>query len=120
MSGNITLFDAMPVQHTHADVEVFDPPMCCSTGLCGPTVDQSLLDMNEAILKLKGTGVTIERYQMSNQANAFMSNPEVMRLVREKQMEALPITVVRGQIIKVGVYPTLDEIQAGLSKETLS
>lgn len=120
MSENITLFDAMTVKHTHAEVEVFDPPMCCSTGLCGPTVDQSLLDMNEAILKLKGMGITIERYQMSSQSNAFMSNPDVMRLVRDKQMEALPITVVRGHVIKVGVYPTLDEIQAALSIEALS
>jgi hypothetical protein len=44
----------------------------------------------------------------------------VMRLVREKQMEALPIIVVRGQVIKVGAYPTLDEVQAALSKEQVS
>ncbi len=33
---------------------------------------------------------------------------------REKQMAALPITTVNGQVIKVGVYPTLTEIQAYL------
>jgi hypothetical protein len=37
-----------------------------------------------------------------------------MKLVREKQMEALPITVVRGKVIKTGAYPALDEIQAAL------
>jgi hypothetical protein len=120
MSGNITLFDAMTTQQTHADVELFDPPMCCPTGLCGPTLDETLLDTNEKILKLKGTGITVERYQMSNQPNAFMSNPDVMRLVREKQMDALPITIVRGKVLKVGGYPTLDEIQAALNKEAIS
>jgi hypothetical protein len=38
-----------------------------------------------------------------------------MRLVRERQMESLPITVVKGKVIKSGEYPTLHEIKAGLS-----
>lgn len=120
MNGNVTLFDALKLQHTSADVEFFDPPMCCPTGLCGPTLDQTLLDVNEMVLKLKHAGTKLERYQMSSQPNAFVSNAEVMRLVREKQMAALPITVVRGQVIKVGAYPTLDEVQAALSKEQVS
>lgn len=120
MNGNVTLFDTLTPQHTSADVEFFDPPMCCPTGLCGPTLDQTLLDVNEMVLKLKDAGTKLERYQMNSQPNAFMSNPEVMRLVREKQMAALPITVVRGQVVKVGAYPTLDEIQAALSKEQVS
>jgi hypothetical protein len=120
MNGNVTLFDAITPQHTSADVEFFDPPMCCPTGLCGPTLDQTLLDVNEMVLKMKESGTKIERYQMTSHPNAFMSNPDVMRLVREKQMEALPIIVVRGQVIKVGAYPTLDEVQAALSKEQVS
>lgn len=120
MSENITLFDAIIPQHTSADVEFFDPPMCCPTGLCGPTLDQTLLDVNEMILKLKQAGTKLERYQMSSQPNAFMSNPDVMRLVRERQMAALPITVVRGQVIKIGAYPTLDEVQEALNKEQVS
>jgi len=39
----------------------------------------------------------------------------VMKLVREKQMDALPIIVVRGKVIKVGAYPTADEVKAALS-----
>lgn len=120
MNGNVTLFDTFTSHHTSADVEFFDPPMCCPTGLCGPTLDQTLLDVNEMILKLKEAGTTLERYQMTSQPNAFMSNPEVMRLVREKQMDALPIIVVRGKVVKVGAYPTWDELQAALSGEKIS
>ena len=36
-----------------ADIEIFDPPMCCPTGLCGPTLDQTLLDVSEMILALQ-------------------------------------------------------------------
>ncbi|MCL6429778.1 MAG: arsenic metallochaperone ArsD family protein [Anaerolineae bacterium] len=31
-------------------LEIFDPPLCCPTGLCGPTVDKTLLDVNEMVL----------------------------------------------------------------------
>jgi hypothetical protein len=98
------------------DVEFFDPPMCCPTGVCGPTIDQTLLDMNEMIMKLQADGYRVERYQMSSNPGAFISNPEVMKLVREKQMDALPITVIQGIVIKEGQYPTIQEIYQTLRK----
>jgi hypothetical protein len=96
-------------------VEFFDPPMCCPTGLCGPTLDQTLLDVSDMILSLQAEGMHVERYQMTTQPQAFLNNADVMRLVREQQMAALPITVVRGKVIKVGTYPTLKEIKSNLN-----
>jgi hypothetical protein len=96
-------------------IEFFDPPMCCPTGLCGPTLDQTLLDFNEMILKLKSEGISVERYQMSTHPQAFLGNSDVMRLVREQQMAALPIMVINGKVIKVGSYPTLDAIRGYLN-----
>ncbi len=101
-----------------ARVEIFDPPMCCPTGLCGPTLDQALLDVNEMILSLKAAGVSVERYQMTSHPAAFLNNADVMRLVREQQMTALPITAVNGRVVKVGTYPTLDEVKSHLSGAT--
>lgn len=118
MNDNITFFDAAATDQTSAvDVEFFDPPMCCPTGLCGPTLDQTLLDVNEMVVKLKDAGIKMERYQMSSHPNAFMQNTDVMRLVREQQMDALPIIVVKGQVIKMGEYPTFEEVQAALNQE---
>jgi hypothetical protein len=98
-----------------AAVEIFDPPMCCPTGLCGPTLDQTLLDVSDMILALQSDGLRVDRYQMTSHPQMFINNTDVMRLVREKQMAALPITIVRGQIIKVGGYPTLAEVQPHLN-----
>jgi len=98
-----------------AKVEIFDPPMCCPTGLCGPTIDPVLLDVNEMVLKLKEQGIHVERYLMTTQPQAFLNNAEVYRLVRERQLAALPITVVNGRVIKTGAYPTLAEVQAALN-----
>src|SRR5512134_1353402 len=94
-----------------ADIEIFDPPMCCPTGLCGPTLDQTLLDVDEMVLSLQAEGRRVARYQMMSDPHAFLRNADVMALVREQQMDALPITVVGGKVVKVGAYPTASEIE---------
>jgi hypothetical protein len=118
MSNVIPTLNTMPASTAPADVEFFDPPMCCPTGLCGPTLDQTLLDVNEMILTLQGENLRVERYQMTSNPNAFLGNAEVMKLIREKQLEILPITVVHGKVIKSAAYPTLDEVQAALNGTT--
>jgi hypothetical protein len=115
MTNVIPLLNTLPTSIAPADVEFFDPPMCCPTGLCGPTLDQTLLDLNEMILGLQRDHLRVERYQMASQPNAFLGNADIMKLVREKQMESLPITVVRGKIVKVGSYPSAEEIRAALN-----
>ena len=102
-------------QSADATVQIFDPPMCCSTGLCGPTQDQTLIDANEAIRALQARGVGVERYQMTSHPAAFLKNPNVMQLIREKQVASLPITVVKGRIVKTGSYPSLREIEVVLN-----
>ena len=114
MPDTLNLLDAMPVSQPTAAVQIFDPPMCCPTGLCGPALDQTLLDVNDMVLALQKAGVSVERYQMTSHPQAFLNNAEVMKLVREKQMAALPITVVNGKVIKAGAYPQVEEIRAGL------
>jgi len=107
--------DLLQTQTTTPEVEIFDPPMCCPTGMCGPTIDQTLLDLNEMILTLQTQGFSVARYQMTNHPNAFLNNAEVMKIVLEKQLEALPITVVQGKVIKTQAYPSLEEIKIHLN-----
>jgi hypothetical protein len=118
MTEPLSLFETVPAHTNTAIVELFDPPMCCSTGLCGPTLDQTLLDVNEMILTLQAEGVSVERHQMTSHPQAFLKNADVMRLVREKQMAALPVTVVRGRVVKVGEYPALSEVRTHLNGAT--
>jgi hypothetical protein len=102
----------------NADVQIFDPPLCCPTGLCGPTLDQTLLDVDEIVLELQAEGRRVERYQMMSHPQAFLGNPEVMALVRELQLDALPITVVGSRVVKTGAYPTMSEVRAALNGAT--
>src|SRR3970282_306691 len=105
MTQPVPLFESAPTQTHTATVELFDPPLCCPTGLCGPSLDQTLLDVNEMVLALQADGIAVERYQMTSNPQAFLKNGDVMRLVREQEMAALPITVVRGTVVRVGQYP---------------
>ena len=97
-----------------ADVELFDPPLCCPTGLCGPVLDTTLVDITEAIITLQAEGRTVVRHQMAAEPQVFMNNADVYRLIHERQLEVLPITIVLGHIVKTGAYPTLVELRRAL------
>lgn len=96
-------------------VEIFDPPMCCPTGVCGPSVDPKLVAIQEAILELQAKGVTVKRYQVTTHPGAFMKQPEVAALMQTPEgVKTLPVTAVNGVVIKKGEYPSSDELKAAL------
>jgi hypothetical protein len=100
---------------TVATVEIFEPPMCCPTGLCGPVQDQTLLDLLETVRSLESNGVKVARYQPGSNPSAFTGNGDVMAAVRARNTAALPITLVNGSVVKSGTYASLDEIQEALN-----
>ena len=119
MSERISMMNLVPAKPSPADVEFFDPPMCCPTGLCGPTLDQTLLDVNEMILALQRQNLRVERYQMSGNPKAFLGNAEVMRLVREKEIKALPITWCGARLSKREPTREWTKVKAMLNGEAL-
>lgn len=93
-------------------IELFDPPMCCPGGLCGPAIDPVLLDFNEAVIKLKKeTGIAVERYLLSQQGKKFMENQEVLALLQQYSTEILPVTAVNGHVVKTKNFPTYEELE---------
>ena len=106
----------LPVVPPTPDVELFDPPLCCPTGLCGPVLDTTLVDLNEAIIALQSEGRTVVRRQMAADAQAFLRNAEVYRLIRERQLDVLPITVIGGRVVKTAAYPSLAELRGELNR----
>ena len=98
------------------DVEIFDPPLCCPTGLCGPVLDTTLVDLGEAMFALQAEGRTVVRHMMTADPQAFLRNRDVYELIRQRQLAVLPITVVRGRIVKTDAYPTLDELRGELAR----
>ena len=89
---------------------IFDPSMCCSTGVCGPSVNKELLRMSTFLNTLKNKGVLIERYNLTSNPQIFVDNKEINEILNTKGMDALPVIMVDGIVIKEGGYPTNSEI----------
>jgi hypothetical protein len=90
-------------------VEIFDPALCCPTGVCGPSVDPELIRVATAIFLLEKRGFDIKRYNLGTEPAKFVENNEVNKVLYEKGPDSLPVTVVDGKIAKIGVYPANEE-----------
>jgi len=95
-----------------ATVEVFDPPMCCSTGVCGPSVDPALAAFAADLGWLAEQGVAVERHNLSQDPKVFADSDLVRELLAERGDEALPAVVVDGALRSAGRYPSRDELAA--------
>lgn len=89
---------------------IYESAMCCSSGVCGPNPDKSLIELQDALDKLKAMDCEVERYSITQSPNKFRENPAIIKLIQEQQIKALPITTFAGRIIKVGSYPSIAEL----------
>ena len=98
---------------------IFEPAMCCPTGLCGPSIDPELFRLSTVINNLKKKGIIIERYNLSSNPQEFVKNKTINDLLNSKGMDALPAVVVEDKVAKTGGYPSNEEIAGylGLSVE---
>ena len=88
---------------------IFDPAMCCSTGVCGPSVNKELLRVSTVLNTLKNKGVLVERYNLTSNPQAFIDNKEIKAILNTKGVDALPVIMVNGAVVKIGSYPTNEE-----------
>lgn len=101
--------------YSTATVAVYDPAMCCSTGVCGPGVDPALMTIARDLRWLEKQGVTVERRGLAQEPNAFVNNPRVSGLMQAFGDGALPAVLVNGEVLCYGRYPSREELTAGLS-----
>jgi hypothetical protein len=90
-------------------IVIYDPAMCCSTGVCGASVDTELLRVATVIENLKQGGADIERFNLSGQPQAFVENQLINDCLKQNGPEILPITLADGEIVKTKTYPTNEE-----------
>lgn len=89
---------------------IFDPAMCCSTGVCGPSVNPELLRISTVINNLNSKGILVERYNLTSNPQIFVDNKSINEILMTKGIDVLPVTMVDGEIVKIGSYPTNNEI----------
>jgi len=91
-------------------IEVFDPPMCCSTGVCGTDVDPKLIQFASDLAWLKEQGVCVSRYGLAQQPAAFATNSVVAEALKAQGNSCLPLVLVDGAIATRSIYPTREQL----------
>ncbi|HCL02715.1 MAG TPA: arsenical resistance operon transcriptional repressor ArsD [Lachnoclostridium phytofermentans] len=90
-------------------MQIFEPAMCCSTGLCGVGVDPELLRISTVLNSLQKNGVKVDRFNLSNAPQEFITNHVVNKYIQEHGVAGLPVTIVDNEIVITGRYPNNDE-----------
>jgi hypothetical protein len=91
-------------------IQVFDPALCCSTGVCGADVDQALVSFSADVAWAKEHGAQIERFNLAKAPMAFAENPVVKGFLQRSGHEALPLILIDGDIALAGRYPNRAEL----------
>ncbi|MBL4811076.1 MAG: arsenite efflux transporter metallochaperone ArsD [Rhodobacteraceae bacterium] len=92
------------------DVTVYDPAMCCSTGICGAEVDQRLVTFAADLDWLKSKGVAVTRINLSQEPARFAANETVKTVLEQSGVDGLPIVMVEGAMNSNGRYPDREEL----------
>lgn len=100
------------MKHVQLRLQVFDPPLCCPTGVCGPSVDPKLVRFAADLEWLKGEGITVERFNLAQQPMVFAEDPVVRTALQEQGEAALPLIKREGEVVSRGLYPTREQLAA--------
>ncbi|EDY80673.1 Arsenical resistance operon trans-acting repressor ArsD superfamily [Verrucomicrobiia bacterium DG1235] len=103
-------------------VEVFDPALCCSSGVCGPSPDTELAAFASTLESLKKHDVNVARHNLAQEPLDFAQNAEVKAILEKDTDSALPLVFVNGNLYFRGVYPSSEQLAKvlgiDLAKET--
>lgn len=104
------------------EIKIFEPALCCESGVCGPSIDPELLRITAVVRSMNKRGFQTRRYNLAMSPMEFTKHGEVTALMQEKGMEVLPITLRGDAVVKMGSYPTNAELSewSGLDMEALS
>lgn len=93
-------------------IVIFDKPMCCSTGVCGPAVDPVLAQFADDLRWLANQGVTVTRHNPAQDPTAFMRNPVALKVIQDDGEQVLPLVLAGGEECSRQRYPSRGELAA--------
>jgi arsenite-transporting ATPase len=93
-------------------IRVYEPALCCNTGVCGEDVDPALVAFSADLAALRELGVDIERHNLANDPAAFANDDTVRGFLQVAGSEGLPLTVVDGVTVATGEYPSRERLMA--------
>ncbi|MFA9275753.1 MAG: arsenite efflux transporter metallochaperone ArsD [Candidatus Aquirickettsiella gammari] len=100
-------------------LQIFDPAMCCNTGVCGVDTDQQLVSFAADVDWAKKQGAQIERFNLAQQPMAFAENVVVKSFLERSGTEGLPLILLDGEIALTSRYPRRAELARWLGLSIL-
>jgi arsenite-transporting ATPase len=91
-------------------VRVFEPALCCNTGVCGEDVDQALVTFTADLTALAEQGADVARRNLANDPMAFANDQTVRAFLQVAGSEGLPLTTVDGVTVMTGTYPSREQL----------
>lgn len=98
-------------------IRIFEPALCCNTGLCGPDVDEDLVTFTADLNAVREEGADATRANLATEPAAFAASPIVLAFMNTAGSQGLPLTLVGDTTVLTGRYPTREELEkwAGIS-----
>ena len=84
---------------------IYDPAMCCPTGICGTEIDQKLVAFAADLDWLKSEGVEVRRINLSQEPALFAENEQVKTILQDSGIEGLPVIIADDEMQSSGQYP---------------
>lgn len=84
---------------------VYDPAMCCATGICGAEIDQKLVAFAADLDWLKSEGIEVRRINLSTEPELFAENEQVKTILQNAGVEGLPVILANNEMQSTGQYP---------------
>lgn len=99
-------------------IDIYEPAMCCNTGVCGSDPDATLITFTADCAAATGTGISITRHNLASDPESFVANSQVRTVLDTAGSDALPIVQVDGQTVLTGRYPTRAQLlrMAGIAE----
>lgn len=99
-------------------VRVFEPALCCNTGVCDPDTgfvtgaetDDSLVVFTADMAFVKSQNGDIERHNLANDPMAFVTSETAKTFLEVAGSGGLPLTTVDGVTVMTGTYPTREQL----------
>ena len=96
-------------------LKIYDPAMCCPTGVCGTSVDTKLVQLSNFLNSLDKNMFTVKRFGLSTNPQEYVTNSEVSKLLNEDGVESLPLIFLDDELLFKGDYPSVPQLSSKMS-----
>lgn len=95
-------------------LKIYDPAMCCPTGVCGTDIDTKLVQLANFLTRLDKEKFEVSRFGLSTEPAEYVSNKEVSRILKEEGVDSLPLFFINDELVFSKDYPSVPQLSSKL------